>query len=86
VFTHVYIQIVLPLCDVAALGTHEVLVVRVCEHVFGEVGLIPAPEVTDAALVRLLTFQRKPLRANIGRQQEGGCESHREPRKKGIHN
>ena len=63
---HVHVQVVLPFCDVAALGTHEVLVVRVYEHVLGEVGLIPAPEVTHAALVRLLTFQRKPRR---GRQQ-----------------
>lgn len=55
-FPHVHVQIVLPFCDIAALGTHEVLVVRMCEHVLGEVGLVPAPEVTLATLVRLLTF------------------------------
>lgn len=49
----------LPLGDVSTLRTHEVLVVRMDEHVFGEVGLVAAPELTQAALVGLLTCRRR---------------------------
>lgn len=57
-FPHVDIKVVLPFGDVSTFGTHEVLVIRVSEHVFREVGLISAPEVTQAALVGLLALKR----------------------------
>lgn len=55
-FPHMDVQIMFPFCDISTFSTHEVLVVRVSEHMFREVGLISAPEVTEAALVGLLTF------------------------------
>jgi len=58
-FPHVDVQIVLPFSDVSAFGAHEVLVVRVSEHVLREVGLISASEVTQATLVGLLTCSRE---------------------------
>lgn len=58
-FPHVDSQIVFPFCDVSTFGTHKVFAFRVSEHMFGEVGLISAPEVTQAALVGLLTWYRE---------------------------
>lgn len=52
-FPHVHVQVVFPLGDVAALGAHVVLVVRMGEHVLGQVAHVPAGEVTQLALVRL---------------------------------
>lgn len=53
-FPHVDIERVLPFCNIPTLGAHKVLVTCVSQHVFGEVGHIAAPEVTQTALVRLL--------------------------------
>lgn len=53
-FPHMDVKIVFPFSHVSTFSTHEVLVVRVREHVFGEVRLVSAPEVTQAALVGLL--------------------------------
>lgn len=53
-FPHVDIEVVFPFGDISTLGTHVVLVLRVSEHVFREVGLISTPEVTQATFVGLL--------------------------------
>lgn len=53
------IQIVFPFSDVSTFSAHKVLVVRVSEHMFREVGLISAPEVTQVTLMGLLTCYRK---------------------------
>lgn len=58
-FPHMDIQIVLPFRDVSTFSAHKVLVIRVSQHMFGEVGLISAPEVTQATLVGLLTCNRE---------------------------
>lgn len=58
-FPHVDIERVFPFCNISTLGAHKVLVVCVSQHVFGEVGHIAAPEVTQTALVRLLTYLRR---------------------------
>lgn len=55
-FPHVDIERVLPFCNISTLVAHKVLVICVSQHVFGEVGRIAAPEVTQTALVRLLTY------------------------------
>lgn len=59
VFPHVDGEVMLPLGDVSTLCTHEVLVLGVNQHVFGQVGLVSAPELTQAALVRFLTCREK---------------------------
>lgn len=58
-FPHMDIQIVFPFRDVSTFSAHKVLVVGVSEHMLREVGLIAAPEVTQATLVGLLTCYRK---------------------------
>lgn len=55
-FPHMDIQIVLPFSDVSTFSAHEVLVIRVSEHMLREVGLISAPEITQATFVGLLSF------------------------------
>lgn len=55
-FPHVDIERVLPFCNISTLSAHKVLVICVSQHVFGEVGNVAAPEVTQIALVRLLTY------------------------------
>lgn len=52
---HVNIQVVLPLCHIATLGAHVVLVVRVGQHMLGKVAHVSASEVTQLAFVRLLS-------------------------------
>lgn len=51
VLAHVDVQVMLPLGDVPALGAHEVLVVGVGQHVFGQVAHIPACEVDRKSVV-----------------------------------
>lgn len=53
---HVDVQVVLPLGDVPTLSAHEVLVVGVGQHVLGQVAHIPAREVAEFTLVRLLSY------------------------------
>lgn len=54
-FPHMDVEIVLPFSDVSTFSAHKVLVVGVSEHMSGEVGLVSAPEITQATLVGLLT-------------------------------
>lgn len=58
-FPHMDIEGVFPLCHISTLSTHKVLVFRVSEHMFGQVGHIPASVVAHTAFVRLLTFSGK---------------------------
>lgn len=69
-FPHVDIQIVLPFSDVSTFSAHKVLVVGVSEHMFREVGLISAPEVTQATLVGLLTYYRKNKSGDVNVKTE----------------
>lgn len=55
VFAHVHAEVVLPLGDVAALGTHVILGVGVGQHVLGQVAHVSASEVAQFTLVGLLT-------------------------------
>lgn len=69
-FPHMDIQIVFPFRDVSTFSAHKVLVVGVSEHMLREVGLIAAPEVTQATLVGLLTavHQHVSLQATLMRR------------------
>lgn len=55
-FPHVDIKRVFPFGNISTLSAHKVLVICVSQHMFGEVGHIAAPKVTQTTLVRLLTY------------------------------
>lgn len=59
VLAHVYVQVVLPLGDIAALGAHVVLVAGVRQHVLGQIAHISAGELAALTLVGLLTCVQK---------------------------
>lgn len=63
-FPHMDIKIVFPFSHVSTISAHKVLVFGVSEHMFREVGLISAPEVTYATLVGLLAYYREKKTQN----------------------